>query len=132
RLHRGVDRGGHQVLQHLHVVGVHGLGLDGDGQHLMLAVHLDRDHLAGGAGGVLGLLQLSLLGLHIALHLLGLTHQAVHIGTAVAAGHSCFHCNSSSMESMGTAVPVYERRRTAPSSMVMSSPKASSLCRDSS
>ena len=52
----------HQVFQHLNVVRIHGLGLDRDGQHLVLAIHLDGDHLTGGAAGVLGSFQLSLLG----------------------------------------------------------------------
>jgi len=47
--------------------------------------------IAGGAAGVLGGFQLGLLGLHVILHLLCLTHQGVHIGAAKTCGHSCFH-----------------------------------------
>ena len=90
-LDSGVDGSRHQVFQHLNVVRIHGLGLDLDGQHLVLAIHLDGDHLTGGAAGVLGGFQLGLLGLHVILHLLSLTHQGVHIGAAKACGHSCFH-----------------------------------------
>ena len=105
---------------------VDGIGLDLDGQHLVLAIHLDGDHLTGGAAGVLGSFQLSLLRLHILLHLLSLTHQGVHIGAAKACGHSCFHDNFS------FKMLFYAFFLRSVSSMETSSPNCSSLCRDSS
>ena len=78
-----VDRRHDHVLQHLDVLRVDRLGLDREGEDLLLAVGLDRDHAAAGGGLVLPRLQLLDLG-ELFLHLLGLLEHLLH----VSAGHS--------------------------------------------
>ena len=77
RLHLldGLAAGGDDhVLQHLDVAGH--FGVDLDGEHVLLPVHLHRDHAAAGGGfdADLGDLLLELL-----LHLLRLAHHLLHV-----------------------------------------------------
>jgi len=76
-----VERGHHHVLQHLDIA--RHFRVDLHAQHILLAVHFDRDHSA--AGGRLDADQRDLL-LHLLLHLLGLFHHGLHVPTT---GH--FH-----------------------------------------
>src|SRR5690606_18461124 len=73
-------RRGDEVLQHLDVVRVDGLGLDAHLAHLERAAHDHGDHAAAGAGldGLVGELLLCLG--HLALHLLDLLHHLLVLG----------------------------------------------------
>ena len=77
-----VDRGDDQILEHLDVVGIDGLGLDLDGEQLLLAVDLRRGHAAAGAGLELAGLDLLLHLLHLLLKLLRLARELLHVAAA--------------------------------------------------
>src|SRR4051794_4988845 len=79
RAERLVGRGKHEILQHLDVLGVHGLGVDPDLLELELAGHLHGDHAAPGARLHHLVLQLLLSLQHLGLHLLDLLHHLVHV-----------------------------------------------------
>ena len=74
-----VEGGEHEVLEHGHVVGVDGLGADGDVEELHGAGDGDLHRAAARATGDLGLGRLG-LGVHeLALHLHGLVQQGVDV-----------------------------------------------------
>src|SRR5262245_54555659 len=78
---RLVGRREHQILEHLHVVLVDGLGVGLDGGERLLAVRLDRHHAAAGGGVDLALGDFLLHGRHLSLQLLRFLHdvpEALH------------------------------------------------------
>src|SRR4051812_35394984 len=71
-----VAGGEHEVLQHLHVAGLHDLRIDGDGEELLLSVHADLDGASASGGFYHGLLHLFLQRVVL---LFRLRHQALKI-----------------------------------------------------
>ncbi len=85
--HGGVEGGGHQVFEHVLVVGEQA-GVDGDALDVVLAGHDDLDQARAGLAGDLDVGEFVLRLLEVVLHGLGLLHQAGEL-SFVEHGNPC-------------------------------------------